>query len=86
VRRDPDLLAVTVWNEGPGFPESERGKLFRKFSRLQVPELLRRKGSGVGLYTSWRIVNLHGGRISARSEPGAWAEFSFTIPQPLRHS
>jgi len=86
VRREPDLLAVTVWNEGPGFPESERGKLFRKFSRLQVPELLRRKGSGVGLYTSWRIVNLHGGRISARSEPGAWAEFSFTIPQPLRHS
>ena len=81
-RGDSGLMA-SVRNDGPGFSESERGRLFRKFSRLSSPELARRKGSGVGLYTCWRIVRLHGGRIWARSEQGRWAEFSFEIPQPL---
>jgi len=80
-RRDAAALSLAVWNQGPGFPESERSRLFRRFSRLQTPELLSRKGSGVGLYACARIVALHGGRISARSEVGSWAEFSFTIPQ-----
>ena len=69
-----------VWNEGPGFPASQRSRLFRKFSRLDTPELKKRKGTGVGLYTSWRIVKLHGGRITASSEEGSWAEFSVTLP------
>jgi signal transduction histidine kinase len=75
---------VAVWNEGPGFPEAQRARLFRKFSRLQTPELLRQKGTGVGLYTVARIVRLHGGRVMAESELGKWAEFSFEIPQPLQ--
>jgi signal transduction histidine kinase len=73
-------LSVSVWNEGPGFPQEEKPRLFRKFSRLQTPELLKRKGTGVGLYSTWRIIQLHGGRIWAESEPGQWAEFSFEIP------
>lgn len=74
---------LSVWNEGPGFPDDQRPRLFRKFSRLQTPELQKRRGTGVGLYTCWRIVKLHGGTIRAASEPGQWAEFTFTIPQPL---
>jgi len=73
-------VILSVWNEGPGFPESERGRLFRKFSRLAVPELQRQKGTGVGLYTVWRIVQLHGGRVQARSEYGKWAEFTVDLP------
>ena len=33
-----------------------------------------------GLYNSWRIVQLHKGRITADSKHGEWAEFSFEIP------
>ncbi len=76
-------LSVSVWNEGPGFPLEEKPRLFRKFSRLQTPELLKRKGTGVGLYSTWRIIQLHGGRIWADSELGQWAEFSFEIPLAL---
>jgi signal transduction histidine kinase len=83
VEHTPDRLRVSVWNQGPGFPESERSRLFRKFSRLQTPELLKQKGTGVGLYTVWRVIKLHGGRIWARSQPDAWAEFAFELPQPL---
>ena len=83
VESHPDQLRVAVWNQGPGFRAEERPRLFRKFSRLQATELRAPKGTGVGLYTAWRIVHLHGGRMDARSEPGQWAEFSFEIPQPL---
>ncbi len=76
-------ISVSVWNQGPGFPAAEKDKLFRKFSRLDSPALQGHKGTGVGLYNAWRIVQLHGGRIRAASKPGSWAEFSFSIPQPL---
>lgn len=74
-------LRVSVWNEGPGFPPDQRPRLFRRFSRLSSPELQKRKGTGVGLYTTWRILRLHQGSIDARSEPGQWAEFSFALPR-----
>ena len=77
---DAEQLRVRVRNEGPGFPESQRHRLFRRFSRLQTPELLQRKGTGVGLYSCWKIVNHHGGRMTATSEPGQWAEFGFDFP------
>lgn len=81
--REPTRLAVSVWNEGPGFPPEERSKLFRRFSRLRTPEQRGTRGTGVGLYSAWRIIQLHNGRIRARSEPGAWAEFAFELSQPL---
>jgi signal transduction histidine kinase len=76
----PEALRITVFNEGPGFSAAERNRLFRRFSRLDDPQLKDRKGTGVGLYNAWRIVQLHKGHISAESEKGSWARFSFEIP------
>lgn len=73
-------VRLSVWNSGPGFPKEQAGKLFRKFSRLDTPALRQRKGTGVGLYTTWRIAGLHGGKVSARSEPGVFAEFALELP------
>jgi len=83
VSRSAHRLRVAVWNEGPGFSRAERGRLFRKFSRLHTPTSDQRRGTGLGLYNSWRIVQLHHGHIRADAKPGAWAEFTFEIPQPL---
>ncbi len=74
-------VRVSVWNEGPGFPESEKIRLFKRFSIIKTPELSERKGHGVGLYVTWKIILLHGGRIWADSKHGEWAEFIFEIPQ-----
>jgi signal transduction histidine kinase len=76
-----------VRNTGVGFSAEERPRLFRKFSRLQHAPVGDR-GTGVGLYTVWRLVHLHHGTIDATSQPGEWAEFTFEIPQSLtnRHS
>lgn len=76
-------LRISVWNEGPGFSESEKIRLFKKFSRLESPHLREKKGSGIGLYLAWHIIQLHGGKIWAESEPGVWARFSFEIPEGL---
>jgi signal transduction histidine kinase len=76
----PDKLQVCVWNEGPGFPPSQRNKLFKRFSRLDDPALKGRRGTGVGLYNAWRIVQLHRGHITAESKQGEWARFCFDIP------
>jgi signal transduction histidine kinase len=81
--REQDSVTIAVRNEGPGFSEQDKTKLFRRFSRLPAPELKKQKGTGVGLYTVWRIIQLHGGRIWASSEQGKWAKFSFRLPQPL---
>ena len=75
-----ERLRISVWNAGPGFSQAQQNKLFRRFSRLDDPALKSRRGTGVGLYNSWRIVQLHKGRITAESEQGEWAEFSFEIP------
>ncbi len=82
LRREPDRFSAAVWNEGPGFAREEHSLLFRKFSRLPSSAQVA-KGSGVGLYTVWQIIQQHGGRIRASSDPGQWAEFQFEIPQPL---
>jgi signal transduction histidine kinase len=76
----PAKLKISVWNLGPGFSHAEKDKLFRRFSRLDDPALRTRRGTGVGLYNAWRIIQLHNGRISADSKHGEWAEFSFEIP------
>ncbi len=82
-RRTDGSVSVSVWNQGPGFSDSDRQRLFRKFSRLRTGGARDRRGSGLGLYICRRIVELHGGRIRAASDPGRWAEFTFTIPVPL---
>ena len=73
-------VVLRVWNEGEGFAESERERLFAKFSRLRNANTRSRKGSGLGLYLTAQIVELHGGRVTAESEPGKWASFAIRLP------
>jgi signal transduction histidine kinase len=75
-----DALTCSVWNEGPGFAPADAERLFRRFSRLRADRGDTRPGTGLGLFVSRQIVERHGGRIWAESDPGHWARFSFTLP------
>jgi two-component system NtrC family sensor kinase len=78
-----DTITCSVWNDGPGFAPANAERLFRRFSRLREDRSDTKAGTGLGLYVSRQIVEGHGGRIWAESEPGHWACFSFTLPAAL---
>jgi two-component system, NtrC family, sensor kinase len=79
-RAENDRLVLSVWNEGPGFTAEEGLELFKKFSRLKNANTRGKRGSGLGLYLCQQIAELHGGKVSARSEAGQWAEFTLEVP------
>ena len=71
---------VSVADNGIGFDPKYADQVFQIFRRLQ-----RRKeggteeGSGIGLAIAKKVVELHGGRIWAESEPGKGSTFRFTL-------
>ena len=76
----PDVIQFQVVDTGLGIDAEDVPKLFQKFPRLShVPGGL--AGTGLGLAISKRLVELHGGRIWADSQPGRGSTFSFTIPK-----
>jgi signal transduction histidine kinase len=91
VRQENQTLAgVSVRDTGPGIAPEFLDQIFDPFFRAkQVRSGI--KGLGLGLSIVRTLVKLHGGTISARSEPGRGAELYFTIPlhptkaSPLDH-
>ena len=71
-----------VADNGAGFNADYAGKLFKPFQRLHRDDEF--KGHGVGLASVRRIVERHGGTISAEGRPGGGATFRFTLSSSTR--
>lgn len=67
-----------VQDNGAGFDPAHAHRLFQMFERLHDPRAF--EGTGIGLATSRRIVERHGGRIWAESVAGREALFFFSLP------
>ncbi|MES2155366.1 MAG: ATP-binding protein [bacterium] len=81
VRRGPQVVTVTVSDTGIGVPEDKHARLFRPFSQLHEEAGLRKSGTGLGLYISKGIVELHGGTIGYTNRAdGPGSAFFFTVP------
>jgi signal transduction histidine kinase len=73
--------AITVTDNGIGFKQEYDAKIFKMFERLN--SRAQYGGSGIGLAICRRIVERHGGAISATSSLGNGATFTVTLP--VRH-
>jgi signal transduction histidine kinase len=82
--RDPQHVVIEVEDQGLGIPPEQMGRLFRKFERVRTEAHLRVSGTGLGLYICRLIVEGHGGRIWADSEPGRGSTFYVLLPVDAR--
>lgn len=76
-----DKVVTHVKDTGMGIPAESLPHIFKKFYRTSTNVLVQgRKGTGLGLFISKQIVELHGGQISLTSELGVGTTFSFSVP------
>jgi signal transduction histidine kinase len=73
-------VLLRVADTGIGILESEHEAIFDKFYQLGSTTKGVREGTGLGLAITKSLVEMHGGRISVRSQPGLGSTFEFTIP------
>lgn len=89
--RDPAIITISghedansttyvVADNGVGFEMKYVDKLFGVFQRLHRAEEF--EGTGIGLALAKRIVERHGGSISAEGKLGGGAALTFTLPRP----
>jgi signal transduction histidine kinase/response regulator of citrate/malate metabolism len=72
---------VSVKDEGAGFSQADTSRLFGRFQRLSAKPTGGESSTGLGLSIVKRIVELHGGRVSAESPgPGRGATFMIHLP------
>jgi hypothetical protein len=78
--READAGAFFVQDNGAGFDTARAATLFQPFVRLHRSEQF--QGTGLGLSIVRRIVERHGGSVSASSQPGQGARFVFRFGPP----
>lgn len=76
---------VEVSDEGRGFDPGVGERLFERFYRVDGPPRHGREGLGIGLALARELVELHGGRITASSDPGRGATFRVELPLGSAH-
>jgi len=80
VREQTSWVELEVSDTGTGIPEDELQLIFERFHRADEVRSNER-GAGLGLAIARQIVEAHGGRIEARSQPGEGSAFVLRIPR-----
>lgn len=72
---DGDGVQLDITDTGVGIPDHQLSKVFSLYFTTKP------NGSGLGLCTTRRIVELHGGSITLESEPGKGTHFTLRLPR-----
>ncbi|MDB5899066.1 MAG: putative histidine kinase, atypical hybrid [Ramlibacter sp.] len=81
VHVDADRVLVTIKDSGIGIPAHRLESIFEMFSQEEAALARSRGGLGIGLSLTQRLIQMHDGKIVARSEgPGRGSEFEVCLP------
>jgi len=76
-REGRDAVAIAVHDTGLGIEQQNTTRIFDAFVTTKA------EGTGLGLAVSRMIVELHGGRIFAHSDPGSGARIQMVLPTKM---
>ncbi|CAD6545158.1 Sensor histidine kinase RcsC [Paraburkholderia hiiakae] len=76
---------LEVSDTGAGIPDNELPRIFERFHRVEGVAGRTQEGTGIGLSLVQELVKLHGGEITAASEPGSGTRFVVSIPLGSTH-
>lgn len=75
-----DLLTVAVKDTGIGIPEDAQDRIFEHQFRAENAKKHKKEGTGLGLYLTKKIAELHEGSVSFESQEGKGSTFRFSLP------
>jgi two-component system sensor histidine kinase/response regulator len=72
------VLNISVVDTGIGIPKDKQRSIFGAYNQVSPATVRRFGGTGLGLVVSAQLIDLMGGRINVRSQPGKGSRFRFT--------
>ncbi len=73
-------VRFSVSDTSIGMNEDQQDRIFESFTQADTSTTRRYGGTGLGLSISRRLVEMMGGSMSVKSEPGVGSTFSFELP------
>src|SRR5262245_14116892 len=74
-------VEISVTDTGIGIAPENQELIFEEFRQVGGDYAHKREGTGLGLTLARRFVELHGGRLWVKSQPGQGSTFTFSIPE-----
>jgi signal transduction histidine kinase len=81
----PRGVVVGVRDTGSGIPASHLPRIFERFYRVDPGRAREEGGTGLGLSIVKHLVEAHGGRVRAESEPGVGTSITALFPHAASH-
>jgi signal transduction histidine kinase len=75
-----DAATIRVLDRGPGVPEAELTRIFEPFYRTDKSRDHRQDGQGIGLAITARVMELHGGAVTAANRREGGLEIALELP------
>ncbi|TDW29538.1 sensor histidine kinase [Cryobacterium psychrophilum] len=84
VRRQKNVVEITVTDQGIGIAESDIDRVFERFFRVDQARSRHTGGTGLGLSIVKHVVQNHGGDIRVWSQPGRGSTFTIRLPEAAK--